>query len=84
MREEPITTKKITVEPDPEEDDVPDWVKDDLPNRSRTIPVHETVWLTGHAWQSLYHFSMGAPVEDTRLTREPGYAWEPAAIPGSR
>jgi SagB-type dehydrogenase family enzyme len=39
-------------------------------------PVHDTLGLTGHAWQSLYHFSMGVPVEDTRLTNEPGYAWE--------
>jgi SagB-type dehydrogenase family enzyme len=39
-------------------------------------PVHETLGLTGHAWQSLYHFSMGAPVDDGRLTTEPGYAWE--------
>jgi hypothetical protein len=27
-------------------------------------------------WQSLYHFSMGQPVDDTRLSTEPGYAWE--------
>ena len=27
-------------------------------------------------WQSLYHFSMGMPVDDTRLTTEPGYEWE--------
>ena len=39
-------------------------------------PVHDLVGLSGHAWQSLYHFSMGLPVEDTRLTSEPGYAWE--------
>jgi hypothetical protein len=39
-------------------------------------PVHQTLGLTGHAWQSLYHFSMGTPVEDTRLTTEPGYDWE--------
>ena len=39
-------------------------------------PVHELLGLSGHAWQSLYHFSMGLPVEDTRLTSEPGYAWE--------
>jgi hypothetical protein len=32
--------------------------------------------LTGHAWQSLYHFSMGMPVDDPRLTSEPGYPWE--------
>jgi SagB-type dehydrogenase family enzyme len=39
-------------------------------------PVHDMLGLTGHAWQSLYHFSMGVPVEDTRLTSEPGYSWE--------
>jgi nitroreductase len=39
-------------------------------------PVHEMLGLSGHAWQSLYHFSMGLPVEDSRLTSEPGYAWE--------
>lgn len=39
-------------------------------------PVHELLGLAGHQWQSLYHFSMGVPVEDTRLTTEPGYAWE--------
>jgi hypothetical protein len=39
-------------------------------------PVHELLGLRGRAWQSLYHFSMGVPVEDTRLTTEPGYDWE--------
>jgi hypothetical protein len=39
-------------------------------------PVHELLGLTGHRWQSLYHFSMGVPVEDRRLTTEPGYSWE--------
>jgi SagB-type dehydrogenase family enzyme len=38
--------------------------------------VHELLGLSGRAWQSLYHFSMGVPVEDGRLTTEPGYAWE--------
>ena len=38
--------------------------------------VHESLGLTGHAWQSLYHFSMGVPVDDGRLTTEPGYEWE--------
>ena len=41
-------------------------------------PVHETLGLTGHAWQSLYHFSMGIPIEDGRLTTESGYPWERA------
>lgn len=39
-------------------------------------PVHDLLGLSGHAWQSLYHFSIGQPVEDTRLTSEPGYPWE--------
>jgi SagB-type dehydrogenase family enzyme len=39
-------------------------------------PVHDVLGLEGHAFQSLYHFTVGMPVEDTRLTTEPGYAWE--------
>ncbi len=39
-------------------------------------PVHELLGLGGDGWQSLYHFSMGAPLEDSHLTTEPGYAWE--------
>jgi SagB-type dehydrogenase family enzyme len=32
----------------------------------------------GHAFQSLYHFTVGTPVEDLRLTTAPGYGAEPA------
>jgi SagB-type dehydrogenase family enzyme len=39
-------------------------------------PMHEVLGLTGHTWQSLYHFSMGVAVDDPRLTAEPGYAWD--------
>ena len=39
-------------------------------------PVHEAAGLSGTEWQSLYHFSMGVPVEDDRLTTKPGYEWE--------
>jgi hypothetical protein len=39
-------------------------------------PVHDMLGLTGEAWQSLYHFSMGRPVDDPRITGEPGYPWE--------
>jgi len=39
-------------------------------------PVHEVLGLSGHGFQSLYHFTVGRPVEDTRLTTEPGYSWE--------
>ena len=43
--------------------------------------VHDLLGFTDGAWQSLYHFSMGVPVEDVRLTSEPGYPWERAAAP---
>jgi hypothetical protein len=39
-------------------------------------PVHDVLGLAGHPFQSLYHFTIGMPIEDTRLTTEPGYAWE--------
>jgi SagB-type dehydrogenase family enzyme len=39
-------------------------------------PVHDMLGLSGHAWQSLYHFSMGIPIEDERLTTERGYPEE--------
>src|SRR5262249_40477393 len=39
-------------------------------------PVHDVLGLAGHLFQSLYHFTVGVPVEDTRLTTQPGYPWE--------
>jgi SagB-type dehydrogenase family enzyme len=42
-------------------------------------PVHDVLGLRGHAFQSLYHFTVGMPVEDARLTTEPGYEWEKIA-----
>ena len=39
-------------------------------------PVHDALGLQGHAFQSLYHFTIGMPVDDTRLTTSPGYEWE--------
>ena len=38
--------------------------------------VHDVLGLTDHAFQSLYHFTVGMPVEDRRLTTESGYEWE--------
>ena len=38
-------------------------------------PVHDVLGLRGHAFQSLYHFTVGMPVDDARLTTEPGYPW---------
>jgi SagB-type dehydrogenase family enzyme len=39
-------------------------------------PMHDVLGLRGHAFQSLYHFTVGAPVDDARLTTEPGYPWD--------
>jgi len=41
--------------------------------------VHELLGLASREWQSLYHFSMGVPVDDPRLTTERGYSWEASA-----
>ncbi|HEY6509409.1 MAG TPA: SagB/ThcOx family dehydrogenase [Vicinamibacterales bacterium] len=38
--------------------------------------VHDLLGLTGVEWQSFYHFAFGVPIEDARLTTEPGYSWE--------
>ncbi len=35
--------------------------------------VHDLLGLTGTAYQSLYHFTIGGPVEDTRITTLPAY-----------
>lgn len=37
-------------------------------------PVHETLGLRGHDFQSLYHFTIGGPVEDLRLMTWPPYS----------
>lgn len=36
-------------------------------------PVHQVFGLASHDWQSLYHFTVGGPVEDQRLTTLPAY-----------
>lgn len=36
--------------------------------------LHRALGLTGHEWQSLYHFTIGGPVEDPRLRTAPPYA----------
>lgn len=36
-------------------------------------PVHHLFGLEGRAFQSMYHFTIGGPVEDTRLTTIPPY-----------
>lgn len=35
--------------------------------------LHQQLGLTGHEWQSLYHFTIGGPVEDRRLRTKPPY-----------
>lgn len=39
-------------------------------------PMHELLGLGDHSFQDLYHFTVGAPVEDERLTTLPAYAGE--------
>jgi SagB-type dehydrogenase family enzyme len=39
-------------------------------------PVHDLLGLSGHAFQSVYHFTIGMPTEDRRLTTAAGYPWE--------
>ncbi len=36
--------------------------------------LHRALGLSGNDWQSLYHFTIGAPVEDLRLRTNPPYA----------
>ena len=35
--------------------------------------THEILDLTDRRYQTIYHFTVGGPVEDTRLTSLPGY-----------
>jgi len=37
-------------------------------------PVHSLLGLSGGAWQTLYHFTVGLPVEDPRIESAPAYA----------
>jgi nitroreductase len=36
--------------------------------------MHEMLGIAGHSWQSLYHFTVGGPVEDRRLKTMSPYA----------
>ena len=42
-------------------------------------PVHQVLGLEGLSYQSLYHFTVGRPVEDTRITTLPAYPSLPPA-----
>jgi len=37
-------------------------------------PVHEVFGISSRDWQSFYHFTVGGPVEDGRLTTLPAYS----------
>lgn len=39
-------------------------------------PVHEVFGISSRDWQSFYHFTVGGPVEDGRLTTMPAYCRE--------
>ncbi len=45
-------------------------------------PVHRVFGLTGHAYQSMYHFTTGGPVDDSRLSNLPPYSAERRALRG--
>jgi len=36
-------------------------------------PVHDVFGISSRDWQSFYHFTVGGPVEDVRLTTLPAY-----------
>jgi SagB-type dehydrogenase family enzyme len=36
--------------------------------------LHRALGLAGHDWQSLYHFTIGSPIEDSRLRTAPPYS----------
>jgi nitroreductase len=36
--------------------------------------LHRALGLAGHDWQSLYHFTIGCPVENVRLRTDPPYS----------
>jgi len=38
--------------------------------------VHQLLGVADHTLQSLYHFTVGGPIDDPRLTTHPGYPWE--------
>ena len=35
--------------------------------------MHALLGIKNHSWQSLYHFTVGGPIEDSRLTTLPPY-----------
>jgi hypothetical protein len=47
-------------------------------------PVHEVFGISSHDWQSFYHFTVGGPVEDKRLTTLPAYKLEDCRRSGPR
>ena len=40
-------------------------------------PVHEVFGISSRDWQSFYHFTVGGPVDDGRLTTLPAYGASP-------
>jgi len=42
-------------------------------------PVHELLGLSGSAWQSLYHFTVGRALDDARIETAPAYTDSPSS-----
>ncbi len=51
-----------------------DWGNQPNPFRFYDDAVHELAGLSGTAYQSLYHFTVGRPVKDPRLRTDPPYS----------
>jgi hypothetical protein len=39
--------------------------------------MHALLGISDHSWQSLYHFTMGGAIDDTRLSALPPYEFQP-------
>jgi hypothetical protein len=39
--------------------------------------MHALLGIRDHSWQSLYHFTMGGPIDDPRLSTLPPYEFQP-------
>jgi hypothetical protein len=52
------------------------WLPNQSERRYFDDPVHEVFGISSRDWQSFYHFTVGGPVEDKRLTTLPAYKFE--------
>jgi hypothetical protein len=46
--------------------------------------MHQLLGMTNQSWQSLYHFTVGGPLEDTRIQTYPAYEHIESRVPDSK